>query len=76
VTSGHLYSPSGENAAPSRGATIHDPTDPMGKMFFNIVAAFAEFKADFIRMRIREGMAIARSKGRLKGKQPMFSDRQ
>ncbi|MCY4462784.1 MAG: hypothetical protein OXC26_20660 [Albidovulum sp.] len=31
-------------------------------MFFNIVAAFAEFKADLIRMRTREGMAISRSK--------------
>ena len=36
------------------GATIHDPTDPMGKMFFNIVATFAEFKADLIRMQTRE----------------------
>ena len=28
------------------GATIHDPTDPMGKLFFNILATFAEFEAD------------------------------
>ncbi len=27
------------------GAAVHDPTDPMGKMFFNIVATFAEFEA-------------------------------
>ena len=28
------------------GRSIYDPTDPMGKMFFNILATFAEFEAD------------------------------
>ena len=45
----------------------------MGRMFFNIVATFAEFEADLIRMRAREGMAIARAKGKLRGKQPKLS---
>ena len=58
------------------GAGIHDPTDPMGKLFFNILATFAEFEADLIRMRTREGMAIARAKGKLRGKKPKLSDRQ
>ena len=58
------------------GATIHDPADPMGRMFFNIVATFAEFEADLIRMRTREGMAIARAKGKLRGKQPKLSGKQ
>ena len=57
------------------GASVYDPADPMGKMFFNILATFAEFEADLIRMRTREGMAIARAKGRLKGKKPKLSDR-
>jgi DNA invertase Pin-like site-specific DNA recombinase len=52
------------------GNNVYDPTDPMGKMFFNILATFAEFEADLIRMRTREGMAIARAKGKLRGKQP------
>jgi len=52
------------------GATVHDPTDPMGRMFFNILATFAEFEADLIRLRTRECMAIARAKGKLRGKQP------
>ena len=55
---------------------VYDPTDPMGKMFFNILATFAEFEADLIRMRTREGMAIARAKGRLRGKQPKLSEKQ
>src|SRR5271154_2507124 len=58
------------------GASVYDPADPMGKMFFNILATFAEFEADLIRMRTREGMAIARSKGKLRGKQPKLSTRQ
>jgi hypothetical protein len=50
--------------------TVYDPADPMGKMFFNILATFAEFEVDLLRMRTREGMAIARANGRLKGKAP------
>jgi DNA invertase Pin-like site-specific DNA recombinase len=58
------------------GSSVYDPADPMGKMFFNILATFAEFEADLIRMRTREGMAIARAKGKLRGKQPKLSDKQ
>ncbi len=58
------------------GQTTYDPTDPMGKMFFNILATFAEFESDLIRMRTREGMAVARAKGKLRGKKPKLSDRQ
>ena len=46
------------------GRSLYDPTDPMGKMFFNILATFAEFEADLIPMRTREGMAVARAKGK------------
>ena len=58
------------------GNTVHDPDDPMGKMFFNILATFAEFEADLIRMRTREGMAVARAKGKLRGKQPKLTPKQ
>src|SRR5690348_3073099 len=43
------------------GSSVYDPADPMGKMFFNILATFAEFEADLIRLRTREGMAVARA---------------
>ena len=49
------------------GRALYDPDDPMGKMFFNILATFAEFEADLVRMRTREGMTIARAKGKLRG---------
>ena len=58
------------------GRQIHDPSDPMGKMFFNILDTFAEFEADLIRMRTREGMKVAKAKGKLKGKPPKLTDRQ
>ncbi|TQJ92559.1 DNA invertase Pin-like site-specific DNA recombinase [Streptomyces sp. SLBN-31] len=60
----------------SLGGTLYDPADPMGKMFFNILATFAEFEVDLLRMRTREGMAVARAKGKLKGKQPKLTARQ
>lgn len=65
-----------------RGVTLslsgqrYDPTDPMGKLFFNILATFAEFEVDLLRMRTREGMAVARAKGRLKGRAPKLSVKQ
>ena len=58
------------------GGSVYDLTDPRGKMFFNILATFAEFESDMIRMRTRVGMKIARAKGKLRGKKPKLSDRQ
>ena len=58
------------------GRGLYDPGDPMGKMFLNNLATFAEFKAGLVRMRTSEGMAIARARGKLRGKQPKLSDRQ
>ena len=60
----------------SIGGQVYDPTDPMGKMFFNILATFAEFEVDLLRMRTREGMAVARANGRLRGKQPKLTAKQ
>jgi DNA invertase Pin-like site-specific DNA recombinase len=57
----------------SLGGQVYDPADPMGKMFFNILATFAEFEVDLLRMRTREGMAIARAKGHLKGRSAKLS---
>lgn len=58
------------------GGSVHDPTDPMGKLLFNVLAMIAEFEADLISMRTREGMKIAKAKGRLRGKQPKLSLKQ
>jgi len=50
------------NIIPGRGArlqigpAVYDPGGPFGKLFFNILAAFAEFEVDIIRLRTIEGM--------------------
>jgi len=58
------------------GGSVHDPTDPVGRLLFNVLAMVAEFEADLARMRTREGMKVAQAKGRLRGKQPKLSPRQ
>ena len=45
-------------------------------MLFNVLAMVAEFEADLIRLRTKEGMRIAKAKGRLRGKQPKLNPRQ
>ena len=58
------------------GGAIHDPTDPVGRLLFNVLAMVAEFEADLIRTRTREGMRVAKAKGRLRGKRPKLTARQ
>ncbi|EMY33013.1 DNA-invertase [Arthrobacter crystallopoietes BAB-32] len=60
----------------SIGGSVHDPTDPVGRLLFNVLAMVAEFEADLIRARTREGMQVAKAKGRLRGKQPKLSKSQ
>ena len=58
---------------------MHDPTDPVGRLLFNVLAMVAEFEAneaDLIRLRTKEGMRVARAKVRLRGKQPKLNPRQ
>ncbi len=50
----------------SIGGCVHDPTDPVGRLLFNVLAMVAEFEADLIRARTREGMAVAKAKGKLR----------
>ncbi len=64
------------DVALSLGGSVHDPTDPVGRLLFNVLAMVAEFESDLARMRTREGMKVARAKGRLRGKQPKLSQRQ
>lgn len=55
------------------GGSVHDPNDPIGKLLFNVLAMIAEFESDLIRTRTREGMAVAKAKGRLQGRKPKLS---
>jgi len=60
----------------SLGTSVHDPADPVGRLLFNVLAMVAEFESDLIRMRTREGMKVAKAKGRLLGKKPKLTPRQ
>ena len=64
------------NVKLSLGGSIHDPTDPVGRLLFNVLAMVAEFETDLIRLRTREGMKVAKAKGRLRGKQPKLKPNQ
>ena len=52
------------------GRALYDPGDPTGKLFFNTLATFAEFEADLIRMRTREGMASPAPRGNCAASSP------
>ncbi len=58
------------------GGAVYDPTDPVGRLLFNVLGMVAEFEADLIRARTREGMAVAKARGKLKGRTPKLSPAQ
>ncbi|MCT1766894.1 recombinase family protein [Brevibacterium casei] len=60
----------------SLGGSVHDPSNPMGKLLFTVLSMVSEFEADLIRQRTREGMAVARARGHLRGKTPKLSPAQ
>lgn len=67
----------GERGVPlGLGGSVHDPAGPIGKLLFSVLAMVAEFEADLISQRTSEGMAIARARGRLRGKKPSLTPAQ
>lgn len=48
---------------------MYDPNDAVGRLLGNVLVTVAEFESDLIRLRTREGMKVAKAKGRLRGKQ-------
>ncbi|WP_263090305.1 recombinase family protein [Curtobacterium sp. RIT-PI-V] len=58
------------------GGSVYDPTDPVGRLLFNVLGMVAEFEADLIRARTREGMAIAKAAGKLRGGKPKLNKAQ
>jgi DNA invertase Pin-like site-specific DNA recombinase len=47
---------------------------PEGKLFFTLVASFAEFEREIMRARTMDGLAAARARGRLGGRKPVMSE--
>ncbi|MGW0593064.1 helix-turn-helix domain-containing protein [Streptosporangium sp. NPDC002607] len=75
----HYGGPATNKTSPrnwTRSPSSASALDPIGKLLFTALAMVAEFEADLIRMRTREGMKIAKVKGRLRGKKPKLNARQ
>lgn len=53
-----------------------DTSTPAGRMFFHVIAAFAEFERDLIRERTLDGLEAARARGRTGGRKPKLTDAQ
>lgn len=66
----------------SRGAQLniagihHDPASCSGATLSNFLEMMAEFEADLVYARTRQGMQLAKEKGRLRGKPPKLSPAQ
>lgn len=53
-----------------------DTTTPEGKLFFTMIAAFAEFEHSMMRARTMDGLAAARARGRKGGRKSALTDAQ
>lgn len=48
-----------------------DTTTPQGKLMFHIFASLSEFERETIRQRQKEGIEVAKRKGKFKGRKPI-----
>lgn len=51
-----------------------DKTDPFQELMLNLLSSISQFERDLMLERQREGIAIAKAKGKYKGKQSKFSE--
>lgn len=51
-----------------------DQADPFQQLMLNLLSSIAQFERDLMLERQREGIAIAKAKGKYKGKQTRFSE--
>ena len=51
-----------------------DTTTPSGQLMLSMIAALSEFERNLIRERTKEGLAVAKSRGRKGGRRPVITD--
>jgi DNA invertase Pin-like site-specific DNA recombinase len=54
--------------------TFTGEDSPMSNLLLSVMGAFAEFERSLIRERIKEGIAVAKTKGVYKGRKPSLDD--
>ncbi len=57
----------------SLGGDTYDPRDRSTRRLFELLETFAEFEVELLSLRTREGMAVARANGKLRGRRPKLS---
>jgi DNA invertase Pin-like site-specific DNA recombinase len=50
-----------------------DTSSPEGKLFFTLIASFAEFEREIMRARTIDGLAAARARGRVGGRKSVMT---
>lgn len=58
------------------GSTAYEPSDPLSCLLVSVLGIVSEFEVSLVRSRTREGMQIAKAKGKLRGKKPKLSPKQ
>lgn len=53
-----------------------DTKTPEGRLFFNMVASFAEFERELMKSRTMDGLAAARARGKVGGRKPKLTQSQ
>lgn len=51
-----------------------DTTTPSGQLMLSMIAALSEFERNLIRERTKEGLAVAKARGRKGGRRPVITD--
>lgn len=64
------------NVKLSLGGAVHDPTDPVGRLPFNVRRWWPSSRVTSSVCAPAKGMRVAKAKGRLRGKQPKLNVRQ
>lgn len=73
VCDGHYKRTDKDGFLPESRGAVCDPTDPFDRPLSNVPSIVAEFEADLIRARTREGTTLAKAAGKHRGRKPRLT---